>query len=106
MLGVLTPEGLGQLLLWFLVVVLLALGGFVAAMAVRRWAHREAAGENFTFQDLRELRMRGEISEREYTAMRAALLGKMDAEGVAGREVDPDGGAETRSAGPRDPHNN
>jgi uncharacterized membrane protein len=68
------------LFIWTAVVVVVALAGFGVAVAVRRWMSREEPIETFTFQDLREMRARGDISEQEFAAMRAALLARMDLE--------------------------
>ncbi len=52
-----------------------AVSGIFAALALRRWAKRDAPAEAFTLQDLREMKARGQIDEREFLAMRAAILG-------------------------------
>ena len=67
-----------SLLGWFAVAAVIALGGFFAAVAVRRWAQRDEPTQNFTFQDLRDMRARGEITPREFAAMRASLLAELD----------------------------
>lgn len=66
--------------LWFAVAAVLVAAGFVAALAVRRWTQREQSVVSFTFQDLREMRSRGDITDAEFAAMRAALLGEMNAD--------------------------
>ncbi len=46
--------------------------------------HKRIAASNepaWTFEDLRQLRERGEITEREYHALRAALVGAYTGEG-------------------------
>ena len=68
------------LFIWFALAAVLALGGLYAAIGVRKWSQREDRPENFTVQDLREMKARGEISEREFAAMRTALLGQFDLE--------------------------
>ena len=80
------------ILLWLVLVIV---GGFVVAVAVRRWAQREErAVGSFTFQDLRDMRARGEITEQEFAAMRTALLARIDldraAEGPEAGEPPPD----------------
>ncbi|MCK4343135.1 MAG: SHOCT domain-containing protein [Phycisphaerae bacterium] len=71
---------LASYFVWIAVVVLAIAAGFLAVVAVRRWAHREERAETFTFQDLREMRARGEITEREFAAMRNVLLEQMQAD--------------------------
>ncbi len=65
------------LLGWLAVVVAAILVGFIVVMTVRRWAHQEVQAEAFTFQDLRDMRARGEITEQEFKAMRDTLLAQM-----------------------------
>ena len=64
--------------LWVAVGVALFLFGVYAALAVRRWAHREDQSATFTFQDLRDMRARGEISEQEFASVRNALLARLE----------------------------
>lgn len=67
----------GGVIGWLVVVVAAILAGFAAVVAVRKWARREVRAEAFTIQDLRDLRARGQITEAEFVAMRAALLQEM-----------------------------
>lgn len=65
------------LVTWLVVpVVALALGYFVVR-GVRRWAQQEVKADTFTFQDLRDMRARGDISEREFAVMRDTLLAQV-----------------------------
>lgn len=76
---------------------LAALGGWFVTMALRRWAQRDEHAENFTVQDLRDMRARGDITEREFVAMRRALLAEMGARIDGGSEIrppDPEGNSE------------
>ncbi|MEW6253128.1 MAG: SHOCT domain-containing protein [Planctomycetota bacterium] len=68
-----------RIFLWFAAVAVLALAGFYIAVAIRRWTQRDEPVENFTLQSLREMRARGELSEQEFTAMRAVLLAQAKA---------------------------
>ena len=72
------PADILTVFLWFGLAALLALIGWWVALAVRRWAQRDDAVVSFTFQDLREMRARGQINDREFAAMRAALLAQYD----------------------------
>ena len=83
---------------WFAGAAALALLGFYLALALRRWAQRDQRVETFTFQDLRDMRARGQISEREFAAVRAALLARHQP-GSLGEEPPADPGA----APPGDP---
>lgn len=67
-----------NLFVMFAVVAAVALGGLVVAAAIRRWSQKEEHAATFTFQDLREMRARGDISEAEFQSMRAALLAELD----------------------------
>ncbi len=83
--------------LLFVVAAVLALAGFYVAVAVRRWTQREETVANFTFQDLRDMKARGEITEPEFKAMRAAVLAQV-------RAVAEDaGGTPPPGAGPEQP---
>lgn len=62
------------LFVWIVVAAIASLSGFYIAIAVRRWAQRDERAQCFTIQDLRELRARGQINDREFAAMRATLL--------------------------------
>jgi hypothetical protein len=61
-------------LVWFVGVAGAILGGVIIVLTVRKWSRRDVRTETFTIQGLRELRARGQISEQEFAAMRAALL--------------------------------
>lgn len=74
------------LLGWMLVVVAVVLAGYVIVTVVRRWAHRDEKVVTFTFQDLRDMRAAGSISEAEFNAMRSALLRQIETESAAGEE--------------------
>ncbi len=71
--------------LWFAAAGLLTLVGFYAVVAMRKWTLRRDAVATFTLQDLREMRGRGEINDREFATLRTQLLDQM---GVTG-EVPP-----------------
>lgn len=74
------------LLGWMLVVVAAVLAGYVIVTAVRRWAHRDEQVATFTFQDLRDMRAAGSISEAEFNAMRSALLRQIESESSSREE--------------------
>ena len=87
-------QQLVSLMMWFAVAAVASLVGFFIVVYVRKWAQRDERIENFTFQDLRDMRARGEISEQEFQAMRGTLL--------AGYEVDL--GDDNEAAGTRPEH--
>jgi hypothetical protein len=64
--------------LWFAVVAVASLAGFYLVVALRRWMQRETRVDSFTLQDLRDMRTRGDISDQEFSAMRAAMLARQD----------------------------
>ena len=92
---------------WLAFAAVAVLVGIIAAVAVRRWTNREQHPQQFTFQDLRDLRASGQITEREFAAMRNRLLAQMqvgEASGSSQSEsppaASPDGPADTS---PEDP---
>ena len=92
-----TP-GAGEVLtlfVWFVLVAVIALSGFYIAIAIRRWSQREVRPATFTFQDLRNLRASGQINDREFAAMRVALLAELALNESAEAELS---GATPRSA--------
>ena len=64
--------------LWVMLAAVLAISALYVALAVKRYLQREARPEPLTLQDLREMRARNEISDQEFAALRAAILGRMD----------------------------
>jgi hypothetical protein len=66
------------LFVWFVLSAVVALGGFYIAVAIRRWSQRETRPATFTFQDLRDMRASGQINDREFAAMRMALLAELE----------------------------
>ena len=81
-----------------LLILLLAVGtmcGLYVVFALKRWLRRDESIQNFTLQELRELRERGELTSAEFEALRGELIARV------GR--DPEGGAaSTRDAQKRD----
>jgi hypothetical protein len=67
----LTVIGVGALLLVFV------------ARAYRKHLGRERQTQAFTIQDLRELRDAGDITQQEYEAMRAVVIGQATADPAA-----------------------
>lgn len=61
----------------FAILAVLILAGTAVIVWTRRWIRRDPGVEPFTFQDLRDMKARGEINEREFAIMRAALLDRM-----------------------------
>lgn len=62
------------------VLILLIIGGLVCVRLVRgRTAAAAESGEPFSLQDLRDMRAAGQITDREFESMRAALLGRLTA---------------------------
>ena len=82
--------------LWVMLAAILAVAGMYLATRVKRWSRRDQSPEAFTLQDLREMRARSEISEAEYSRLRAALLASSEVIGETtdsgpDEEVPPDG---------------
>ena len=85
------------LFVWFVLAAVIALGGFYIAVAIRRWSQREMRPAIFTFQDLRDMRASGQINDREFAAMRVALLAELELD-----ERDEAGPTDTPPASPPD----
>ncbi len=66
-----------SLLFMFGIVAAAAVAGYLVVLAVRRWSQQEEPAATFTFQDLRDMREKGQITDQEFAAMRAALLAEM-----------------------------
>lgn len=66
------PSALG----WTVVLIVIVLAGFVAAIQVKKWARQdeESGGENFTLSDLRRLHKAGKMTAEEYEKARAAIV--------------------------------
>lgn len=74
---------------WLAIALGAAVAGLIVVVAVRRWAQREQPHPTFTFQDLRDMQARGEITNEEFVRMRNALLAKLEIDGLDG-DVPPD----------------
>lgn len=60
----------------FVGALVLAGGGIYTALAVRKWMRTDdSPTEPFTLHDLRELHARGELTEAEFQALRAEMIG-------------------------------
>lgn len=70
----------GELAIWGAVLagLILALVLFVYFYRSRVTVHRSGAEPIFTLQDLREMRLRGEISKKEFDHLRSRLLAEAD----------------------------
>ena len=67
---------MGSAVWWTLILIVIVIAGFVAAMQVKKWAgqNEEGGGENFTLSDLRRLHKSGQMSTEEYEKARAAIV--------------------------------
>jgi hypothetical protein len=74
---------------WLAIVVVAIGAGIIIVLAVRRWAAQDDTVQTFTFQDLRDMKARGEISEAEFQSMRGALLNQLDMDGNTGADSLP-----------------
>jgi|GEM_PF-1312860 len=100
--GTPAPSDVLEVFLWFAVAAAAALAGFYIAVAVRRWAQGSDTVQTFTFQDLRDMRARGQIDEREFAAMRAALLSRLNTTDLQGGAADGDTAADGGGSSNRD----
>jgi hypothetical protein len=53
--------------------------GILAGRFVKKRLRSDRPTEGFTIRDLREMRERDDITQREYEAMRALIIGQLDA---------------------------
>jgi hypothetical protein len=65
--------------LWIMLAASLAIAGAYLALAIKRWTQRDEPAETFTLQDLRDMRARDQITDREFDTLRAELLGRAGA---------------------------
>ena len=70
-----------QILWYILIIGVIGVGvillGVIAARLLKKRLNTTPPAEPFTIQDLREMRRRGEITEQECDAMRAATIARM-----------------------------
>jgi len=90
--------GATQIAVWAVVLMIATIAGFWSAMWIRNRALREETGddEGLTLGALRSMHARGELSDEEYEAARAAVLAR------AG--VDPSKAGSAASAGGYERH--
>lgn len=86
-------------LLWYIAwITVIGVSAMLLALAVsrmfRKRLRRETRTEAFTLQDLRGMRDAGDITQQEYEAMRATIIGEMTTDlpsPSAGKTVPPPG---------------
>ncbi|MGP1310571.1 MAG: SHOCT domain-containing protein [Phycisphaerales bacterium] len=85
-------SGAGQIALWSVALMLAAIIGFWFAIWLRKrlTTEEEGSGEGLTLGALRTMHARGELSDEEYDAARAAVLAQSG--------VDPDKARSDRGA--------
>ncbi len=83
-----------QIAVWAVVLILLAIVGFWAAMWIRKRALGEAetSDEGLTLGALRTMHNRGELSDEEFEAARAAIVSRAGLDPDKARSVRSDGG--------------
>ena len=99
-------------LLWPIVLItVFGVGALLIALVLRAFRNRlrdQTPAEAFTIQELREMLEAGDITQREFEAMRAAIVGRTAAESPPARAAQPArepkdehdaGGAKSDSAG-------
>jgi hypothetical protein len=88
------PEISRDVVFWsglFLAIAIIAVPAAIyAARACWRHLREQHATPAFTLQDLRDMRARGQISEQEFDAMRAAVLEQF----AAAKSAEPSRGAQ------------
>jgi hypothetical protein len=92
-----TSQSVASIYKWLGVLVLIIVAGGIGLWYYRRrWmAGTEQAATPWTFDDLRRMRERGDITENEYQVLRANILGLATPSSAnaarAGAETDPNG---------------
>ncbi len=89
-------HGTGDVLFWCLVLM-----GFVAVMGVGAWLIRRrlfstpatSSGDDWSLQQLREMKAGGQISEAEFERLRSMIIAQYQASKSAGAENARDAGA-------------
>lgn len=82
--------------------LLLGGAGYLLVRRVRAWTQQDEKIESFTLQDLRELRQRGEISPKEYDALRKTIIAGVAADAPADELPADDGQSSPRGTTPKD----
>lgn len=69
----------GDVLPWLILLVGLIIVGGVAIYFFRRWMWHDSRSSTagFTLQDLRDLHARGELTDEEFNAAKAAMIGRL-----------------------------
>ena len=74
----LAEAGVGSVIGWSLVLIVLLLGGYFAVMALRTWLKSEddesPSGIGFTLSDLRQLHREGKMTDEEFERARAKMV--------------------------------
>ncbi|MEM6562077.1 MAG: SHOCT domain-containing protein [Planctomycetota bacterium] len=66
--------GFGSIFVTLVLLLGLALAGFLAVMFARNWVRQPDAPVGFGLSELRELRRKGEITEEEFDRMKANIV--------------------------------
>ena len=89
LLGAFEVSGrVGRILSWGAVLAVLVVGLGYGVRALRRWwlgEDKTCASPDWTLQDLRELKAKGELTEAEYETLRGAMIAGAQRD-VAGRD--------------------
>src|SRR5689334_6668908 len=84
------PGGIGSVIGWSLVLMMLVLLGFFIVIRVKKWLQEDdepAAAGGFTLSDLRELHRAGQMSDEEFERAKAQMLA--GAKSMASKLPDP-----------------
>ncbi|MFW5653234.1 MAG: SHOCT domain-containing protein [Planctomycetota bacterium] len=87
-----TRSSLGDVIITLGVLLALLLIGVAVSVIVRRRMLSDDTGDSvgFTLQELREMKASGKISDEEYEAARAAMIGRVKAEPRPADEAVPE----------------
>ena len=84
-------EGIFSIGAWLMAAVMVAIGGIYVARRVRGWAAKTQPVDNFSLQELREMRQSGRISEAEFEVLKRQVVREAAAEPALDNSDDEDG---------------
>ena len=67
-------DGIFSIGVWLMAAVMVAIGGIYVARRVRGWAAKSQKVNNFSLQELREMRQSGRISKAEFNMLKRQVI--------------------------------
>ena len=66
--------GIFSVVVWLMAAVMVAIGGIYVARRVRGWTAKSEKVDNFSLQELREMRQSGRISQAEFDVLKRQII--------------------------------